>query len=518
VRAAKIGGTKFNAVNPATGVTLDPDFYAASLGELDKACRLAADAAGPYGKLSGRARAAFLRQIALGLEAEATQITERANAETALPMPRLTGELGRTTGQLRMFADMVEEGSWVDARLDSPLPNRSPAPRPDIRAMLRPIGPVAVFGASNFPLAFSVAGGDTASALAAGNPVIVKAHPAHPGTSELVGLVIKVAAAETGMPDGVFSLLFDQGKEIAQALVMHSAVKAVAFTGSLGAGRALMDLAAARPDPIVCFTEMGSTNPVFILPGALRERNAAIAKGLVGSITVGSGQFCTQPGLVVLPNTEDALRLVSQVSEAISAAPPATMLTGGISGAYAASVSERKVAKHVSLAAEAVETPTSPYQTRPAVFQVDAADFLNDRSLSGEIFGPTSTFVRCTSADDATSIALALEGHLTATVHGTDEDLQNAAELISVLERKVGRIVINGYPTGVEVCHAMVHGGPYPATSDSRFTSVGSNAIFRFVRPVCYQDFPQHLLPDELKDGNPLGIHRFVDGEISLRH
>jgi alpha-ketoglutaric semialdehyde dehydrogenase len=414
-----------------------------------------------------------------------------------------------------MFADVLEEGSWVDARIDEPDYARKPAPRPDVRSMLRPVGPVAVFGASNFPLAFSVAGGDTASALAAGNPVIVKAHPAHPGTSELVGRLVQKAVQAEGLPPGIFSLLFDAAIDVGVALVMHPAVKAVAFTGSATGGQALMRLAADRPEPIPCYAEMGSTNPMFILPGAMRERGATLAQGLLGSFTMGSGQFCTKPGLVFVPN-ETVAEFVDILQTSVSTLGPHGMLTQAIATKYTSSAKKRMDEASTQVLASSKTILSENCAAGSAiVFEVSLEEFLAHPELEEEVFGPTTLLVHYGEKDDMLLAAKKLHGHLTATIHGTGEDLAGAGSLIRVLETKVGRILFNGYPTGVEVCHAMVHGGPYPATSDGRSTSVGSRAILRFARPICYQDCPDAALPAELQKANPLGVMRMVNGKLT---
>jgi NADP-dependent aldehyde dehydrogenase len=510
-------GHTFAAVNPATGQPLEPLFHSASLDDLNHAAQLAAQAFPVYGKLSGAKKAEFLIAIASGLEAIADHLVQRAHLESGLPIPRLNGELGRTANQLRLFAAIAEEGSWVQARIDPALPDRKPLPRADIRSMLRPIGPVAVFGASNFPLAFSVAGGDTASALAAGNPVIVKAHPAHPGVSELVARVITRAAQTCNLPAGIFALLFDAETSIAAALVQHPAVKAVGFTGSLRAGRALMDLAAARPDPIPCFTEMSSTNPLIILPEALAAHGPAIAAGLYDSYTLGVGQFCTKPGLVFLPTGTDGDAFTEELQIRTRQGSGAVMLTQGICGSFHTGLAQRKSHPHIELLAEAPIAGEQGFRAVPALLQTTAEALLAHPELAYELFGPTTLLVRYTSRAQLLALAQALEGQLTASLHGTEADLLASPGLLEILEQKAGRILFNGFPTGVEVCHAMVHGGPYPATADSRFTSVGSQAIFRFARPVCFQNFPQTTLPEELKDSNPLHIWRLVDGSFT-RH
>lgn len=508
-------GKAFQAINPQTGEALEPRFHSATPAEVNRAVEAAAEAFTVFSQTTGKARAAFLHRAANGLDANAQALAERAHLETGLPMPRLLGEVTRTSNQLRLFAGVIEEGSWVNARIDPALPDRKPLPRPDIRSMLRPLGPVVVFGASNFPLAFSVAGGDTASALAAGCPVIVKAHSAHPGTGELVARILTDAAAAEGLHSGVFSFVFDAGIEAGTALVRHPLVRAVAFTGSLRGGRALMDLAAARPDPIPCFTEMSSGNPLFILPGALRKDPAALAKGLFGSFTLGAGQFCTKPGVVLLPEMPEAAAFTQELTSLVAAATPFTLLTPGIAREYARGTEAR--AAEVVLAAEAPKSNQAAGCFAPAkLFQASLEELLAQPSLAEEIFGPDTLIVRCNTQTDALRAAAALNGHLTATIFGTDEDLAANRELIQILERKAGRLIFNGFPTGVEVCHAMVHGGPYPSTSDTRFTSVGSLAIYRFARPVCFQGFPDAMLPPELQEANPLGIRRLRDGKSEV--
>jgi 2,5-dioxopentanoate dehydrogenase len=505
----------FRARNPKTEALLDPPYFSANAGEVDRAVRLAQEAFVSYSRISGKQRGKLLRQIATNIEAVASEVIERAELETALPKGRLQSEMARTCSQLRLFAEVAEETSWVMARIDRADPERKPLPKPDIRSMLRPLGPVVVFGASNFPLAFSVAGGDTASALAAGNTVVVKAHPAHPGTSELVGDAIRQAVRECGLPEGVFSLLFDRGNDVGTALVQHPLVKAAGFTGSRPGGIALMRLASSRPEPIPFYAEMSSTNPVFILPGALRQNSEKIAAGLHVSFTVGAGQFCTKPGMVFLPEGADAVRLQERLQQPLKETAGFHLLTQGIRSSYESGIKSRRNKTNLKLVAEAA----APQNGQPAVtavlFETDAQSFLKDPELSAEIFGPSTLLVRHSRREEVLEIARQLEGHLTATIHGTEEDLRDFADLIAILEDKVGRLIVNGFPTGVEVSHAMVHGGPFPATSDGRSTSVGTQAIFRFSRPVCFQGFPDSALPDELKDGNPLGIWRMIDGEMT---
>lgn len=517
-----IGGTaahrspeQFRAVNPENGSELEPAFCSASHGQISEAATLAAAAFTRFSRVAGKDRGALLRGISGKLANAAEAIVARAHLETGLPLPRLQGELGRTTGQLNLFASVLEEGSWVDARIDEADPERKPLPRPDIRSMLLPLGPVAVFGASNFPLAFSVAGGDTASALASGNPVIVKAHPAHPGTSEIVGSLIQQAVREAGLHPGVFALLFDAGVEVGRALVQHPLVKAVAFTGSATAGQALMRLCSGRPVPIPCYAEMGSTNPLFILPGAMRERAATLAQGLQGSITLGSGQFCTKPGLVFLPQNESD-SFVEALGSGVAALGQHRMLTAGIAAKYAGSVEERLADGRVQwIGGNRQKVESGLAASHAAVFSVPLPEFLQRPDLEEEIFGPTTLLVHYGDKSELIEAAKRLHGHLTATLHATEDDLANATDLIAALESKVGRILFNGYPTGVEVCSAMVHGGPFPATSDGRSTSVGTRAMLRFTRAVCYQDFPDKALPPELQRANPLGIMRLVNGALN---
>jgi 2,5-dioxopentanoate dehydrogenase len=514
-QAGQPHGNGFRGVNPKDSSQLEPVFYSAANEEIYRAASLAEAAFPVLAGLSGRERAALLRSIAEGITAQGGSIVERAHLETGLPLPRLQGELGRTTGQLKLFAELLEEGSWLNARIDEANRERKPLPRPDIRSMLRPLGPVAVFGASNFPLAFSVAGGDTASVLAAGNPVIAKAHPAHPGTSELVGRVVQKAVQQSGLPAGVFSLLFDAGIQVGISLVQHPAVKAVAFTGSAAGGQALMRLAAARPEPIPCYAEMGSTNPLFVLPGAMREKSAQLAQGLQASFTLGSGQFCTKPGLVFVPQAHSA-EFIQSLQSGVGALDQQGMLTYAIAAKYNYAIQQRLAEGYAELIAGANSRTESNCAAGTAtVFAIKLSDFLAHPEFGEEVFGPTTLLVHYGETNDLLAAAQSLHGHLTATIHGTEEDLAGAQELIRILETKVGRILFNGFPTGVEVCHAMVHGGPFPATSDGRSTSVGTQAILRFVRPVCYQDFPDAALPPELQRANPLGIMRLLNGRLT---
>lgn len=515
-RGAFNNGGTLQGLNPATGENLPPTYHAASAAEVDEAAKLAHIAFAAYSQTAGSEKAGFLRRIAGNIEALGDMLVARAALETGLPEGRIHSETGRTCNQLRLFADLVEEGSWVDARIDHGDPERQPVPKPDVRSMLRPLGPVVVFGASNFPLAFSVAGGDTASALASGNPVIVKAHHAHPGTSELVGLAVSDAVRECRFPEGVFSLIYGSGSDVGTALVKHPLIKAGGFTGSRPGGRALFAAASARAEPIPFYAEMSSVNPIVILPGVLRKRADQIAAGLHGSVTLGAGQFCTNPGLVFLPDNEVSDAFVTRLGALMAGTAEQTMLTPGISSSYRKGVSER-------LSHEGVETiegsvgaeKRAGCEVSAQLFKTGAAQFLASPELSEEVFGPSTLVVTYSDREQLLKLMNSLEGQLTATIHGNEEDLLAHRDLLRVLETRAGRLVFNGFPTGVEVCHAMVHGGPYPATSDGRSTSVGTRAIFRFTRQVCFQSFPDSALPEELKEENPLGISRMVDGEIT---
>lgn len=509
-------GSSFRARNPATGQWLEGEFFESTTGEIDEAARAAERAFEAYSSLAAARRAEFLRAIAQQLLALGERLLERAAAETALPAGRLENERARTVSQVLLFAELIEEGSWVGARIDRALPDRKPQPRPDLRRMLIPLGPVAVFGASNFPLAFSVAGGDTVSALAAGCPVVVKAHPAHPGTSELAADAIRRAARNTRMPEGVFGMVHGASPEVGITLVTHPAIRAVGFTGSLRAGRTLFDAAAMRPEPIPVYAEMGSSNPVFLLPGALSERGEAIARGLASSVTLGSGQFCTNPGLAILLDSPASSAFLETAGELLGASPAGTMVHAGIKTAYDRDLVEVTRVAGVAVAARAQGEGAHPETAaQAALLMTDAKTFARSPRLSSEIYGPATLAVRCGGMEEMLQLARGLHGHLTATIHGTEEDLARFSELVAILRQKAGRLVFNGFPTGVEVCHAMHHGGPYPATTDARETSVGTAAIHRFARPVCYQDFPQSALPEELQDRNPRGVWRLVDGAFT---
>ncbi|NUB21917.1 aldehyde dehydrogenase family protein [Azospirillum formosense] len=502
---------EFRAVDPATGADLEPAFGGGGAAEVERACALAWAAFDAFRETGLEARAAFLETIAANILDLGDALIVRAMAESGLPRPRLEGERGRTVGQLRLFAETVREGGWLEARIDPAQPERKPLPRPDVRQRHIPLGPVAVFGASNFPLAFSVAGGDTASALAAGCPVVVKGHSAHPGTSELVGQAIRAAVASCGLPEGVFSLLFGVGNPIGTALVTDPRIKAVGFTGSRGGGLALMAAAARRPEPIPVYAEMSSINPVFLMPAALAARAEALGKGFVASLTMGAGQFCTNPGILLGVNGPDLDRFVAVAVEALGGSAAATMLTPAIHAAYDSGVARLSGSAAVATLARGLAC-FGPNQAQAALFGTTADAFLTEPALQDEVFGAASLLIRCPDVAAMRSVAERLEGQLTATVQMEPADGDAVAALLPTLERKAGRILANGWPTGVEVCHAMVHGGPFPATSDSRRTSVGTLAIRRFLRPVCYQDIPAALLPEALRDGNPLGLWRRIDG------
>jgi NADP-dependent aldehyde dehydrogenase len=500
----------FRATNPATGEFLEPAFAFAGPEEVDRACALAWNAFHIYRESGLEERARFLESIAANIMAIGDALIERVNAETGLPRPRVEGERARTVGQLRLFAEVVRSGEWLDLRIDPALPERKPAPRSDLRLRHVGLGPVAVFGASNFPLAFSVAGGDTASALAAGCPVVVKGHPAHPGTGELVAEAVQAAVKTCGLPEGVFSYLLG-AVATGSALVADPRIKAVGFTGSRGGGMALVGISMARPEPIPVYAEMSSSNPVYLLPTALASRAEAIGHEFIQSLTLGAGQFCTNPGLVFAVSGSDLDRFLDSAATALKACEPAPMLSPGIHKSYEEGV--RALSEH-----NMVETIArgrvgqGVNQGQGALFATDAKSFMSDKRLGHEVFGSSSLVVRCEDVDTLLALTEMLEGQLTATLQMEPADLDIARRLLPILERKAGRILANGWPTGVEVGHAMVHGGPFPATSDSRTTSVGSLAIRRFLRPVCYQDLPQDLLPEALRDENARELPLLCEG------
>ncbi|MFE9830787.1 aldehyde dehydrogenase (NADP(+)) [Streptomyces halstedii] len=504
-------GPAARSADPRTDRPLEPAYPAGGARDVDDACERAAHAAVRYRSTTPGERAAFLERVADRVEALGDALVDRAVTESGLPRGRVAGERDRTTGQLRLFAAEVRAGEWAEVRVDPAPPLGRRTAGPDLRQRHLAVGPVAVFGASNFPLAFSVAGGDTAAALAAGCPVVVKGHQAHLGTSELVGSAVAGAVQDCGLPEGVFSLLFGAGSDLGQALVADPRIRAVGFTGSQAGGLALMRTAAARPVAIPVYAEMSSVNPVFLLPGALRERAEDLAEGFTSSLTLGAGQFCTNPGLVIASAGEGLERFVASASAAVARSTAQTMLTSGIHQAYERAVDGLRAEAGVreiatGLPGEGENTGTARLLT------VAADDFLTNPGLQDEAFGAASTVVVCRDQEQVVRVARALRGQLTATVHHGEGDGPAAAELLPVLEDTAGRVLFDGWPTGVEVSHAMVHGGPFPATSDGRGTSVGTLAMRRFLRPVCYQNLPAGLLPPELSDRNPYGLPRRTDG------
>ncbi|MCX2723565.1 aldehyde dehydrogenase (NADP(+)) [Roseibium salinum] len=467
-------------------------FSVGTVEQVDAACRAAEEAFWSYGYSTREERAKFLNAIADEIEARADAITEIGTSETGLPEARLQGERGRTTGQLRLFASHILKGDYLDLRHDEALPDRKPLPRPDLKLVQRPIGPVAVFGASNFPLAFSTAGGDTAAALAAGCPVVVKGHSAHPGTGEIVAEAIAAAVKSCGLHPGVFSLIQGGNRAVGQALVQHPDINAVGFTGSLAGGRALFDLCAQRPVPIPFFGELGSVNPMFLLPQALGARGADIAKGWSGSLTMGAGQFCTNPGIAFVIDGPDADAFVKAAVEALGESGKQTMLTNGIAEAYRSG--SRRVSGSTGVR-ELIGTSCETREAAPYLFETTGDAWLANEELAEEVFGPLGIIVRAKDQEQMRQIALGIEGQLTCTLHMDDGDTELAQSLVPVLERKAGRLLANGFPTGVEVADAMVHGGPYPASTNFGATSVGTLSIRRFLRPVCYQNMPEAILP-----------------------
>ena len=491
--------------NPATGEALE-GLPATTAAQLDTMLAEAEKASHAYAALPAARRADFLNAAAEQIRAHTDELIHWAGLETGLPEARLRGEAARTANQLALFAALVREGSWVDARIDTPQPDRQPLPKPDVRSMRVPLGVVAVFGASNFPLAFSVAGGDTASALAAGCPVIVKAHPAHPHTSAIAAKALQAAAQATGMPSGTVQIVFEAGVELGQQLVGSPVVRAVGFTGSRAGGLALQKLAQQRPVPIPVYAEMSSVNPLVIAPSALSRPN--LAAGLATSITGSGGQLCTQPGLLFVPAGAAGDALLHDLAEKLQTTPPCTLLTRGIREAYGKGISG------LAQTARAL-TPALP-EGMPAaaqLFEVPLEQFRQDPALSHEVFGPSSLAVRYNDVSELSGVLAALEGQLTATLHTDPAELAALSGLLTVMRERAGRVVLNGFPTGVEVGHAMVHGGPFPATSDGASTSVGTRATERFSRPFAYQDFPDSALPPELQNANPLGLWRLVDGQ-----
>jgi NADP-dependent aldehyde dehydrogenase len=516
IGARAVRGTqgKIHAINPATGAQMDPEFGEGGPREVDEACSLAEAAFNPFRALPLEARAQFLEAIAQGILDLGDVLIERVMAESGLPRPRVEGERGRTVGQLRLFASLAREGRWLNATIDPAMPDRKPLPRSDLRSQKIGLGPVAVFSASNFPLAFSVAGGDTAAAFAAGCPVVAKSHSSHLGTSELVGRVIQKAVKDCGLHEGVFSLLVGGGRTVGEALVKHPAIRAVGFTGSRKVGQGLVAVAAAREVPIPVYAEMSSINPVFLLPGALAERAEKIGQGLIDSVTLGTGQFCTKPGIVIGVGGADFDRFRAAAQAAVEAKTATTMLNPTIHKAYCEGTTNWSTHKLLRPISRGAAAAPGSYAGQPMIFGVDAEDFIGSPELLDEVFGPAALIIECKSIAQLIAIAEHLNGQLTATMHMAPGDITLARQLVPTLERKAGRLIVNGFPTGVEVSYAMVHGGPSPSTSDSRVTSVGAMSIERFLRPVCYQDFPEGLMPEALKDGNPLHLWRLVDGKL----
>jgi 2,5-dioxopentanoate dehydrogenase len=506
-------GGVLRAINPATGAILEPAFSGASEDQIDQACVLAQEAFDTYRATTGEQRAIFLEKIADGIDALGQALLERTSQETGLPIARLQGERTRTTNQLRMFANIARSGLWQTPVLDSALPDRQPMRRADLRTRLIPLGPVAMFGASNFPLAFSVAGGDTAAALAVACPVIVKAHSSHPGTSEAIAAVIQAAVKECGFPEGVFSMVAGVGHKIGLRLVSHPAIQAVAFTGSKTGGIALCRAAQSRPQPIPVYAEMSSLNPVFLLPAALATRGPSIAKNLVDSVAMGTGQMCTSPGLVLGIKGEAFEAFCKSVAAEIITRPCGVMLNAAIHANYLSGVDKLNTNPDVKALSMGIVSD-GPCNAPMHMYRVEAATFVKTANLHEEVFGPCSLIIECNDLHQMRSLAETLEGQLTATMQMDDADTTAAQFLLPTLERKAGRLLVNGFPTGVEVSHSMVHGGPFPATSDSRGTSVGSRAIERFLRPICYQDFPTKLLPTELSDSNPNNWSKLKDGQL----
>lgn len=510
------GSKTYKTFNPVLNKENENEFIEANTAEINEAVALATSAYITYNQKSGKEKGAFLNAIADEILALDDVLIQTYCSESGLPEGRAKGERGRTVGQLRAFVDLVEEGSWVDATIDTGLPDRTPAPKPDLRKMMVPLGPVVVFGASNFPLAFSTAGGDTAAALAAGCPVIVKSHPMHAGTGELVASAISKAAQQTGMPNGVFSNLNSSGIEVGVQLVQHPQVKAVGFTGSIRGGRALLDLAAQRDEPIPVFAEMGSINPVIILPEALQNRNAELAKTYAGSITVGSGQFCTNPGLLLGIKGDGLVNFIQNLSEEIVKIEPSCMLHPNIIGAY--EKNKQTVIDQLDLVVAAdYGSEVTVNHARQTVVTVEGKTFLQNSSLHQEVFGPFSMVVQCKDAIELQEIISNLEGQLTGTIISDANEIVKYPHVIAALQNRVGRIIFNGVPTGVEVCPSMQHGGPYPASTDSRFTAVGTQSIKRWVRPFSFQDWPDNLLPNELKNANPLEISRSINNTQTAR-
>jgi 2,5-dioxopentanoate dehydrogenase len=509
-------GGQFQALNPTTGELLATSFHEAGATEVDAALKAADEAFDALRTAEVETRAKFLDALGDEIVALGDELLNRAHAETALPMARLQGERARAVGQCKLFASLIREGSWAMPTIDHAIPDRQPLPKPDVRRVMQPIGPVVVFGASNFPFAIGVVGTDTVCALAAGCSVVVKGHPAHPGTCEMLATAVYAALEKVGLSAGCFSLVHGRSNELGAALVQHPLAQAVAFTGSLKGGRALFDLAVSREVPIPFYGEMGSVNPVFLLPGALAQRGAQIAENYIGSVTLGVGQFCTNPAVVVGARGAALDGFVQAAADAAGKWAPSTMLHAGISSAYDAGTKAICATEGLSVAGQSAAAPSSAAsQAACIIYRTELRNLEAHEHLQHEVFGPCSIVTSCDGKEDMLRFAKQLQGQLTATIHGTEDDLREYADLVRVLERKVGRIIFNGFPTGIEVCPSMHHGGPYPAATHSFFTSIGTGSIYRFVRPVCYQTFPDFALPVPLREDNTTGAMRNVDGQLT---
>ncbi len=512
-KASKQGSQTFFGIDPSKNEKLNPEYADATNEEIDEAVNKATEAFETFKKISPERKAAFLDSIADEILNLGDEPIQRCMQETALTYDRLIGERTRTVNQLHLFAEVVREGSWVEARIDNAIPDREPLPKKDIRMMQIPVGPVTVFGAGNFPLAFTVAGGDTASALAAGCPVIYKAHPGHPGTSEMLAQAMNEAIQKNGMPEGLFSLLHGTSADVGMTLVKHPLIKAVGFTGSFNGGKALFDAAVRRPEPVPVYAEMGSSNPVFILPEAIDNRTKEIAEGLLNSFTLGVGQFCTNPGVVILSKSNKSDEFVDYLKKEIAKLTPGVMLSERMKSNFEKGIENLHRIKKIDVAAKS-NVASGVCEATTYLLKTTADRFLDDDSLEAEVFGPSTLIIQANGKEELLRIARRLHGHLTATIHCKDDnELAKYSDLSDILMEKAGRLIINDFPTGVEVCHSMFHGGPFPATTDARFTSVGTAAIKRWVRPVSFQNYPEHLLPIELRNDNPLNIWRLVDGE-----
>lgn len=507
-----LGSETLRAVDPFKKNELEGNFHIATKQEIDKAANSAYDAWRTYKLTNGHKKGEFLRKIAENIEALGDELVHRAMAESGLPEGRIKGERGRTCGQLRLFASLVEEGSWAKATIDEAIPDRKPMPRVDIRKIYQSLGPVAVFGASNFPLAFSTAGGDTASALASGCPVIVKGHPSHLGTHALVSQAITNAVSSCGLPSGTFSAITG-GIPVGAALVKHPKIKAVGFTGSLGGGSAIMKASYERKEPIPVYAEMGSINPIFILADQLEGDLSNLATTLAGSINMGAGQFCTNPGVIVISESEHKSKFIKELQKAFAALAPSTMLNEGIHNNY--NNQKQKIGQEESVQTIYNASSDDAWSAKPTLALTKATEFIKNDALHHEVFGPFSMIIECTSENEMIQVANSLQGQLSCTIMGSESSIKATSDLVDILREKAGRVLFNGVPTGVEVGYAMHHGGPYPSASSGMYTSVGTDAILRFVRPICFQNAPQTILPEELKDDNPLNIWRMVNGELS---